>query len=208
MHHICTDNKPTQMKFHVTMGALLFAASLPIATQAQSFQEGDNVLGVGVGLLGGYGVGWSGSDYSQTPAINLHFDHGMGELGPGTWGLGGYVGYKSASYKARYFNFYQYDYRYTWLVIGARGTWHYNEWHGNDKLDTYGGIMLAYRGVSYKDETDYGSQGNLSHYTYSGSGLGFSGFVGARYYFSDQIGAYGELGYGLSWLQVGLAVKL
>lgn len=189
------------------MGLMTLAACLPALAQAQ-FEEGDNVLGVGVGILGGYNVGWSGSDYSQTPAINLHFDHGMGELGPGTWGLGGYVGYKSASYKARYLNYYNYDYRYTWLIIGARGTWHYNEWHGNDKLDTYGGVMLAYRGVSYKDKTDYGAYGNLSYYNYSGSGLGFSGFLGARYFFSDKIGAYGELGYGLTALQLGLSVRL
>lgn len=195
------------MKLLNTIGALLCAASLPLTSQAQSFMEGDNVLGVGLGLLGGYGVGWSGSDYSQTPAINLHFDHGMGELGPGTWGLGGYVGYKSASYKARYLTYYNYDYRYTWLVIGARGTWHYNEWHGNSQLDTYGGVMLAYRGVSYKDQTDYGNFDHLK-YSYSGSGLGFSGFLGARYYFSDMFGAYGELGYGLTVLQLGLAVKL
>ncbi len=188
------------------LGTLVLAMSLPAAATAQ-FNEGDNVLGVGVGLLGGYGVGWSGSDYSQTPAINLHFDHGMGELGPGTWGLGGYVGYKSASYKAHYLNYYSYDYNYTWLVIGARGTWHYNEWHG-DKWDTYGGIMLAYRGVTFKDKTDYGQYGYLGTYAYSGSGIGFSGFLGARYYFSDKIGAYSELGYGLSWLQLGLTVKL
>ncbi len=189
------------------MGALALAATIPATATAQ-FEEGDNVLGVGVGILGGYNVGWSGSDYSQTPAINLHFDHGMGELGPGTWGLGGYVGYKSASYKARYLNYYNYDYRYTWLVVGVRGTWHYNEWHG-DKWDTYGGVMLAYRGVTYKDHTDYGAYSYLGNsYTYSGSGVGFSGFLGARYFFSDKIGAYGELGYGLTALQIGLAVKL
>lgn len=195
------------MKLVQSVGALLIAASLPVASHAQSFQEGDNVLGVGVGLLGGYSVGWSGNGVSQSPAINLHFDHGMGDLGPGVWGLGGYVGYKTIGYKSKYFNYYDYDYRYTYLVIGARGTWHYNEWHG-DKWDTYGGIMLAYRSITFKDNTDYGPYGYLNTYTYSGSGMGFSGFLGARYYFSDKVGAYGELGYGLTTLQVGLSVKL
>jgi hypothetical protein len=194
------------MRLIQTIGALTVAFSLPFASQAQ-FEAGDNVLGVGVGILGGYGVGWNGSDYSESPAINAHFDHGMGDLGPGIWGLGGYVGYKTASYKAHYLNYYQYDYRYTWLIIGVRGTWHYNEWHG-DKLDTYGGLMLAYRGVNFKDHTDYGTYGYLNTYSYSGSGIGFSGFLGARYYFSDKIGAFGELGYGLTALQLGLAVKL
>jgi hypothetical protein len=68
--------------------------------------------------------------------------------------------------------------------------------------------MLAYRSVTYKDNTDYGQYGYLNTYTYSGSGVGFSGFLGARYYFSDKVGGYAELGYGLTTLQIGLAVKL
>lgn len=185
-------------------GVLLLSASVPLSASAQ-FDEGDNVLGLGVGLLGGYSVGWSGTGVTQSPALNLHFDHGMGDLGAGTWGLGGYVGYKTIGYKSDYF-YYNYDYHYTYLVIGARGTWHYNEWHG-ENWDTYGGLMLAYRSVSWKDNTDYGAYGYLNNYSYSGSGMGLSAFVGARYFFSDKFGAYGELGYGLTWLQLGVSLK-
>lgn len=197
---------PSAGKIRSTMATALVLATT-LVTNAQSFSEGDNVLGAGVGLLGGYSVGWSGSGVSQSPALNLHFDHGMGELGPGTWGLGGYVGYKTIKYESNYI-YYNYDYKYTYLVVGARGTWHYNEWHGNDKLDTYGGAMLAYRSVSFTDNTDYGAYGYLNTYSYSGSGVGLSVFAGARYFFSDKIGAYGEMGYGITWLQLGLAVKL
>ena len=91
-----------KMKLVTSIGTLLLAASFPVVSHAQSFQEGDNVLGVGVGLLGGYSVGFTGSGVTQSPAINLHFDHGMGDLGPGTWGLGGYVGYKTVGYKSNY----------------------------------------------------------------------------------------------------------
>ena len=185
---------------------LLVSGSIPMSVSAQ-FDEGDNVLGLGVGLLGGYGVGWSGSGASQSPALNVHFDHGMGDLGPGTWGLGGYAGYKTSSYKAAYFNFYNVDYHYTYLVIGARGTWHYNEWH-DDKWDTYGGVMLAYRAMSFQNNTDYGPYGYLNTYSYDDSGLALSIFVGARYYFSDKFAAYSELGYGLTTLQVGVSMKL
>lgn len=206
--HLCSNKNKKMVLKKVIKGIGLLAATacIPVLAHAQ-FDEGDNVLGVGVGLFGGYNVGWNGSGVSQSPALNLHFDHGMGELGPGTWGLGGYVGYKSINYNSNYI-YYNYDYNYTYLVFGVRGTWHYNEWHGNSKLDTYGGIMLAYRSVSYKDKTDYGPYGDPHTYSYSGSGIGFSGFLGARYYFTDKIGAYGELGYGLSAFQIGLAVKL
>lgn len=191
------------------LSTLILTASIPMAASAQ-FNEGENVLGLGVGVLGGYTVGWNGSGVSQSPALNFHFDHGMGELGPGTWGLGGYVGYKTISYKENY-NYgsgnYSYNYHYSYLVIGARGTWHYNEWH-NNKWDTYGGVMLAYRGVSYTDNSDYPSGYPGNSYSYDGSGLGLSVFLGSRYYFSDKFGAYGELGYGLTALQLGVTMKL
>lgn len=189
------------------LGVLLVSASLPLSASAQ-FDQGDNVLGLGVGILGGYSVGWSGAGTSQSPALNLHLDHGMGELGPGTWGLGGFVGYKTISYKdnSSYYG-YSYNYHYTYLVVGARATWHYNEWH-DKKWDTYGGVSLAYRHVSYKDNTNYGIYGDPNNYSYNGSGVGFGLFVGSRYYFTDKFGVYGELGYSLSLLQLGVTLKL
>ena len=188
--------------------ALVLAPIIPAA--AQSFTEGNNVLGVGVGIGGNYGVGFSGSGVSQTPAIALHFDHGMGDLGPGVWGLGGFVGYKTYKYESDNLYFsgnYRTTYRWTYLVVGARGTWHYNEWHNNDKLDTYGGLMLAYRAATFKDETNY-PQGTLAYSAGTYSGISFTGLVGVRYYFTDAVGAYLEAGYGVSLLQLGLAVKL
>jgi hypothetical protein len=190
-------------------GVLLLSASVPLSASAQ-FDEGDNVLGVGVGIGGNYGIGFTGNGVSQSPAIALHFDHGMGDLGPGTWGLGGFVGYKSYKYSydnIYYFNNYTSSYKWTYTVIGARGTWHYNEWHGNDKLDTYGGLMLAYRAASFKDETKYPA-GVSAFSEGSYSGITLSGLIGARYFFTDKIGAYLEAGFGVSVLQLGLAVKL
>lgn len=181
--------------------------ALPLVSSAQ-FEAGDNVLGVGVGLGGSYGIGFSGAGVSQSPAIALHLDHGMGDLGVGTWGLGGFVGYKS--YKYTYDNFwynnYRSSYKWTYVVIGARGTWHYNEWHGVDALDTYGGLMLAYRAASFKDETVYPA-GATSFNAGTYSGITLSGLLGARYYFSDNLGAYLEAGFGVSVLQLGVSYK-
>lgn len=190
-----------------TAGLVLAAACLPALVSAQ-FEEGDNVLGVGVGIGGGYGIGFTGAGVSQTPALGVHFDHAMGDLGPGTWGLGGAIGYKTLSYKSdvAYWN-YSYDYKWSYLTIGVRGTWHYNEWHGSDKLDTYGGLMLAYRNATFKDNTVYPDGWTGAKYSWSGSGVGFSGILGARYYFTDNIGAFLEAGFGYAVLQVGLAAK-
>jgi hypothetical protein len=190
--------------------ALLLSAFVCNSASAQSFSEGDNVLGVGVGIGGSYGVGFSGSGVSQTPAIALHFDHGMGDLGPGVWGLGGFLGYKSYAYEfnnSYFFNSYNTSYKWTYVVVGARGTWHYNDWHENDKLDTYGGLMLAYRVGSFKDETKYPT-GTPVYSGGSYSGMSLTILVGARYFFTEKIGAYAEFGYGVSVAQIGLAVKL
>ena len=194
------------------IGALCILAAaicVPGTAHAQ-FDEGDNVLGVGVGLGGNYGIGFSGAGVSQTPAMALHFDHGMGYLGPGTWGLGGFLGYKSFKYvyDNRYTsNNYTSSYKWTYTVIGARGTWHYNEWHGTSQLDTYGGLMLAYRISSFKDETNYPT-GAVRFNAGSYSGVNLTGLLGARYFFTDKIGAYMEVGFGVSVLQLGLAARL
>lgn len=194
----------TILKF---FGALALAASIP-ATAVAQFEEGDNVLGLGVGIGGGYGIGFTGTGVTQTPALGAHFDHCMGDLGSGTWGLGGAIGYKSLSYKLDDpFWAYTTDYKWTYLTIGLRGTWHYNEWHGSDKFDTYGGLMLAYRSASFKDNSNYPNNWTGVKYTWSGSGVSFSGLLGARYYFTDNIGAFAEVGFGYAVLQLGLAAK-
>jgi hypothetical protein len=42
----------------------------------------------------------------------------------------------------------------------------------------------------------------------AGGGFTYNVFVGGRYYFTDNIGAFAELGYGISILNLGLCVKL
>lgn len=181
------------------LAVMVTALSIVQHAQAQ-FDIGDNVAGISIGLGGNYLASTSGS-----PAIGLSLEHGLMDLGPGVLGIGGYLGYKSLGYESRYFN-YQSDWRYTYLIIGVRGAWHYNEWHGNSQLDTYGGLMLSYNVVSFKDNTVYPVGTPAYHYS-SSSGLGLTGFLGARYYFNDQFAAHAELGYGIAILNVGVSYK-
>src|SRR5690606_40595896 len=69
-------------------------------------------------------------------------------------------------------------------------------------LDVYGGAMLGYNIVKYSSDGD--DMAMVNNY---GSGMGLSGFLGSRWFFSDKIGAYAELGYGVSVLNVGLTFK-
>ncbi len=72
-----------------------------------------------------------------------------------------------------------------------------------DKLDTYAGVLLGYNIVSVKDigTTQIGYSSNGS------SGI-FSAYVGGRYYFNDKFAGMVELGTGIAYLNLGIAVKL
>ena len=89
-------------------------------------------------------------------------------------------------------------------MIGARGSYHFNELLNvdNPKVDIYGGAMLFYRGFSSK------YTGSGTPYDYNFGGIDFALHAGGRYMFSQAIGAYAELGYGISPLQLGVTVQL
>jgi hypothetical protein len=121
-------------------------------------------------------------------------------LDKGVIGVGVYAGY--TSYKWHYvYSTWDYGWKYTNIVIGGRGAFHYPV---VDKLDTYAGIILGYNIVISRE---FGSHGGYDYSPDRGS-IAYSGFVGARYYFSDQFAGFAELGYGIAWLTIGLAIRI
>jgi hypothetical protein len=165
---------------------------------------GDNVLSALVGIGGHYGIY---SNYTfVTPGLGISYEHGLQvEAGPGVIGVGGYVGYKSLGYKKTYTNIAVYDYRWTYVIIGARGAYHYDLF-GVEELDTYGGLMFAANILSTKDKsTYYGLTGELAT---GNTDPSLTLFLGGRYYFSESIGGLIEVGYGVSYLNLGLSFKL
>jgi hypothetical protein len=83
------------------------------------------------------------------------------------------------------------------LYIAARGSYHFGELlKTGDKLDPYAGLGLGY--LSWPG-TAFGGFGT--------SGIFFQGHVGARYWFSDNLGGVAELGAGAATLKVGVALK-
>ncbi len=79
----------------------------------------------------------------------------------------------------------------TYILINAGANYHF---YTEDKFDAYAGLFLGY------NKFDYSGFGSPSS-TYFGARLG------GRYYFSDSVGAFAELGYGLANLNVGVAFK-
>jgi len=171
---------------------------------AQKFMNGDNVISLGLGAGGSLGVG---TYSSQTPAISAQFEHGAWDVGgPGVISLGGYLGFKSYSYHGAYPG-YTYSQKWNYTIIGVRSAYHFNGINVKE-LDVYGGVMLSYDIVSYK----YSSNVYNPYYDNLvgdyGSGIGFSLYVGGRYYFTDNIGGFLELGYGISFATVGISFHL
>lgn len=79
-----------------------------------------------------------------------------------------------------------------YILVNLGANYHF---YTADKFDAYGGVFLGYNKV------DYSGIGAIPSATYFGAKLG------GRYYFTDSVGAFAELGYGLANLNVGVAIK-
>ena len=177
---------------------VLAILSIHLAGKAQPFLPGDHVVNVGIGI----GSTWySGSGYNTSfPPLSGTYEYGITELGPGILGIGGYLGFSSYKWEDSYTGT-TYGWKYSSTIIGARGNYHYNFY---EKLDTYAGLMLGFNIVSSKATGDWPSQYTSSA---SSSSFAWSIYVGGRWYFTDSFAAFLELGYGITWLNIGVAFK-
>ncbi|MDP4218497.1 MAG: hypothetical protein Q8927_20040 [Bacteroidota bacterium] len=181
---------------------LMTATCFAMTMHAQKFQRGTNIVSAGIGL-GSAILNYSGA--AQTPALSLQYERGIWDMGgPGVVSLGGYVGYKGYSYSGGASS-YKFSEKWHYTVVGIRSAYHYTGLKV-DNLDVYGGVMLAYNllSYSYSDNGGGGSFGNTGTY---GSTVGLSLYVGGRYYFSDNLAVLAELGYGVAYLNAGIALK-
>ena len=179
--------------------AVMFACVSASMAQEDVFQKGDMVLGVGVGI----GNRLIGTGYSTTiPPIIIMGEYGITDAliqktGKGFVGVGGYFAYTTNKYK---YSGSDYGWKYSNMIIAGRGAFHYQF---VDKLDTYAGVIA---GFNISSSSWYGSTGH-DYKADSNGGFIYSTFVGARYYFTDNIAVFAEAGYGFNLLEAGLAIK-
>jgi hypothetical protein len=180
--------------------------NLPSNTDA--FGKGTNVINVGIGLGGDYT--YIGPGYSSSPNIIISYDNGtFDHVGPGIISLGGILSYKSASFDYSDYSYY-YNNSWTYFILGFRSAYHWN-FTSNSHFDPYAGLILGYYDISYKESSNapgYNVVGSPYYYsTNYGSYVGLTVYIGARYYVSDHIGFWLELGYGYSNAALGLSIK-
>jgi hypothetical protein len=149
------------------------------------------------------GVGLGFSSYRMgIPPISASVDFKLPVKLPIT--IGGTAAFSTWGYSSGSGD-YQVDVTYTNIGFGVRGAYHFNF---VKNLDTYAGITLGY--VIQSADVKYGSAyGSEVKPVYDGiSFLLYGANIGARYFFTKNIGAYFELGYsGLQVASIGLSVK-
>jgi len=169
-------------------------------SQSPTFQKSDLVFNAGIG----FGSSLYGSAYTTTlPAISISGEYGVIDdfiTDDMTLGIGGYVGFAGSKYEYSGFGT-TYGWKYNYTVIGARGALHYPL---VDKLDTYAGLMLGYNVVSFKEI----GTAPLGITNSQSGGMTFSAYLGARYYLANNFAVMAELGYGIAYLNVGIALKI
>lgn len=167
------------------VAVMLFSASL--ASGQARYDKGDVLLNAGIGL---------GYYYAGGVPLLLSGEFAVNDV----ISVGPYLGYTSYRYNYGF----GYKYRYTFLDIGVRGSYHFSELFeiNNDKVDVYGGAFLGFLVSSFSGDT---FTGYSDPYT---GGLRLGIHAGARYFFSEKVAGYGELGYGIAPLSLGLTFKL
>lgn len=162
------------MKKIVSICTLFILLSNLVEAQKYGYNKGDNMLNAGVGVNSYYGAGLP---------LNISFETGITQ----EISVGASFDYLSWNYKPVSNS----SYKFNALYFGARASYHVNGLLNidNEKIDLYGGATIGYRSFSWKD--------NYSNNTLSGkygNGLFFGGYIGGKYYFTSQIGAFTELG--------------
>lgn len=188
----------------IIIAAILSLTVVGVNAQQRAFTGTDKVGQIGIGLGSYLGSG----TYSTTlPTISLGYEAGVIDKlfdENSSLGLGGFVGYGTGkqSLPVIWQTASSVGFKHRFFLLGGRTSVHYQF---VDKLDTYGGIHLGYNIASVKY---VGPASDVTPTTASVGGFMWGLHAGARYYFAPQIAVFGELGYGISPLTVGLAIKM
>ncbi len=161
---------------------VLFLFPFFTSVQGQAFKEKDLVLHGGIGIGSTYTLGLLGG--FGLP-VGVGAEYGITDFESGAIGVGGELGYVNYS-------------GFSITHIGGRGSYHFSELldMDHDKLDLYGGLGLYYRSF------------NFNGAAFASSGMVLSLHAGARYYFTEKFGGYGEIGNNWAWLNLGVVYKI
>lgn len=160
--------------------ALAVLGALPAS--AQTYKKGGKLVNAGLGIGGGFGI-----------PIGVSYEHGFTDRISG----GAYLGYAGKSESLGDWG----KWKYTYVLAAARASYHFKV--NDEKFDPYLGAILGYNIASVKWKGEEAAPASSS----AGEVI-FGGHIGARYWLAEKVGIFGELGYGVGVLNLGVAFKL
>lgn len=149
---------------------------------AQSFKKGNGLINAGIGLGGGLGI-----------PVGVSYEYAVSDR----ISAGGYLAYAREKESLNEYG----EWKYSYILAAARGSYHLKV--NSEKFDPYAGAMLGYNVASVKWHGE-GSEPVSA----SAGGMMWGVHVGSRYWASQKVGAFAELGYGAAILNVGVAFRL
>jgi hypothetical protein len=167
----------------------LFAYS---SIQAQAIETGDQAVNIGIGF-GGSMVTGDGS-----PSFNVSYEIlPFEKVGIGFISIGGYGAYKRSNY-----NYGLDEYSLNYWVFGARGAYHFDFYDMNGleffkHFDVYAGVFAGFSSENIDSDINGGDLDDELNFR---NDL----FAGARYNFTENIGVFGEVSYGINNLVFGI----
>ena len=199
------NNIPNKLVF-LSLILMLSAINKNSVLHAQPFEQGTVVFNAGVGVFSSIRYD-QGTGVKRSPVLWLSGEYQVTELGPGPLGVGSSFDYQSASHTDHLGSYFYQD-NWTTKVLGVRGTYHPDILSDNN-YDLYGALQLSFNWIDYKFTSDDPSYTrSVSNYyrnieNYASVNL----ILGGRCYFTENIGAFGEIGYDISYLKLGLVFK-
>jgi hypothetical protein len=188
------------MKIKKLLLAVIFVTNIAFAN-AQAFKKGDLDINAGIGLGYTYGF-YSGA--SSWPLLYVSGEKGVTDIeNIGTVSVGALIAFKHISVSG-----YGTDENWSWndLYVGGRGALHFSGLKV-DKLDVYGGASLGLRFYSYPTAV-YNGGFDFTIENKTHTALFFGLFGGGKYYVTDKIALFGELGWDVAWLKLGVTIKI
>ena len=188
---------------------LIFLCMFFICTIAhsQSSPAGSFFISSGVGIIPSYTGKTTQTDF---PAVNLEIGYRISK----GFSLNTYFGYTAVSSTPKvHSDGIESEVQNKTKMIGLKGQFHRNF---TDKIEMYGGALVGISSFK-RSETDMRTGEKVlrtieepSPYNPNAPTAQFlySGVIGCKYWLNPKVGAYTELGFGISLLNLGVSVKL
>lgn len=189
----------------ITLGLALAMTFQLAAQQPVRMKKGDFELSAGIGLVSTFAA-----DRGTTivPPISARMVYRLSD----NFSLGAYAATSTTqSNKISRLDGSVEHFENQFTLLGLRAAAHSNRF---DNWDIYGGVMVGYnipnvtRTQTVGPDTPKDAVEGPSFTRPATNQMTFSGFVGASYLFNKKLGAFGEVGYGISLLNLGITWRL